>query len=141
MDFGKRNILRCLADAGCKVTSGSATASAEDVRANRTVFSSLTGRATGGDRQYAVPVISQLIKFGIPMFGICLGHQLLSLALAPALKMHLGHRGANHGKGPRHQVESPAEPRLRRRRGDPARRRGGEPRVTVRRQPGRHPLY
>jgi carbamoyl-phosphate synthase small subunit len=50
--------------------------------------------ATGA---YAVPVIKQLLKFGLPVFGICLGHQLLSLALgAKTKKMHLGHRGANH---------------------------------------------
>ena len=100
LDFGaKRNILRCLSSAGCKVTVLPATATAEDVlsyQPNGIFLSNGPGdpAATG---EYAVPVIRQLIKFGIPMFGICLGHQLLARALgADTKKMHLGHRGANH---------------------------------------------
>ena len=100
MDFGaKHNILRCLADAGCKVTVVPATASAEDVLRHKPdgIFLSNGPGDPAATGEYAVPVISQLIKFGIPMFGICLGHQLLSLALgAGTKKMHLGHRGANH---------------------------------------------
>ena len=100
LDFGaKQNILRCLSSAGCKVTVLPATATAEDVlsyQPNGIFLSNGPGdpAATG---EYAVPVIRQLIKFGIPMFGICLGHQLLARALgADTKKMHLGHRGANH---------------------------------------------
>ena len=100
MDFGaKRNILRCLADAGCKVTVVPATASAEDVLRHKPdgIFLSNGPGDPAATGEYAVPVIRQLIKFGVPMFGICLGHQLLSLALgAGTKKMHLGHRGANH---------------------------------------------
>ena len=100
MDFGaKRNILRCLADAGCKVTVVPATASAEDVLRHQPdgIFLSNGPGDPAATGEYAVRVIRQLIKFGVPMFGICLGHQLLSLALgAGTKKMHLGHRGANH---------------------------------------------
>ena len=80
LDFGaKQNILRCLSSAGCKVTVLPATATAENVlsyQPNGIFLSNGPGdpAATG---EYAVPVIRQLIKFGIPMFGICLGHQLL----------------------------------------------------------------
>ena len=100
IDFGaKRNILRSLASAGCKVTVVPANASAEDVlhfRPDGIFLSNGPGdpAATG---EYTVPVIRQLIKFGLPMFGICLGHQILALALgASTRKMHLGHRGGNH---------------------------------------------
>jgi len=100
MDFGaKRNILRALASAGCKVTVVPATASAEDVLRHRPdgIFLSNGPGDPAATGEYAVPVIQQLIKFGVPMFGICLGHQLLSLALgARTRKMHLGHRGGNH---------------------------------------------
>jgi carbamoyl-phosphate synthase small subunit len=100
MDFGaKRNILRALASAGCKVTVVPATASAEDVLRHRPdgIFLSNGPGDPAATGEYAVPVIQQLIKFGVPMFGICLGHQLLSLALgAKTKKMHLGHRGGNH---------------------------------------------
>ena len=100
MDFGaKRNILRCLADAGCKISVVPATASAEDVLRHKPdgIFLSNGPGDPAATGEYAVPVIRQLIKFGVPMFGICLGHQLLSRALgAGTKKMHLGHRGANH---------------------------------------------
>ena len=100
MDFGaKRNILRALASAGCRVTVVPATASAEDVlrHAPDGIFLSNGPGDPAATGEYAVPVIQQLIKFGVPMFGICLGHQLLSLALgARTRKMHLGHRGGNH---------------------------------------------
>ncbi|PPR10456.1 MAG: Carbamoyl-phosphate synthase small chain [Alphaproteobacteria bacterium MarineAlpha11_Bin1] len=100
IDFGaKRNILRCLADAGCKVTVVPATASTEDVLRHSPdgVFLSNGPGDPMATGEYAVPVIRQLIKFGLPIFGICLGHQLLALSLgASTKKMHLGHRGANH---------------------------------------------
>ncbi len=100
MDFGaKRNILRSLAALGCAVTVVPATASAEDVLRHRPdgIFLSNGPGDPAATGIYAVPVIRQLLKFGLPVFGICLGHQLLALALgARTEKMHLGHRGANH---------------------------------------------
>ncbi len=100
MDFGaKRNILRSLAALGCAVTVVPATASAEDVLRHRPdgIFLSNGPGDPAATGLYAVPVIRQLLKFGVPMFGICLGHQLLALALgARTEKMPLGHRGANH---------------------------------------------
>lgn len=99
VDFGaKRNILRCLAAAGCDVTVVPATATAEDIlnhKPDGVFLSNGPGdpEATGA---YAVPMIQELIKKDIPLFGICLGHQLLARALgAQTRKMHLGHRGAN----------------------------------------------
>ncbi len=100
IDYGaKRNILRCLADAGCAVTVVPATATAEDVLRHKPdgVFLSNGPGDPAATGTYAVPVIRQLIKFGLPVFGICLGHQMLGLALgAKTKKMHLGHHGANH---------------------------------------------
>jgi carbamoyl-phosphate synthase small subunit len=100
IDYGaKRNILRSLASAGCRVTVMPATASAEDVLRHRPdgVFLSNGPGDPAATGVYAVPVIRQLTKFRLPIFGICLGHQLLSLAYgARTAKMHLGHRGANH---------------------------------------------
>ena len=100
IDFGaKHNILRCLAAAGCKVTVVRATASAEEVLRHKPdgIFLSNGPGDPAATGLYAVPVIQQLMKFGVPMFGICLGHQLLSLALgAKTKKMHQGHRGGNH---------------------------------------------
>lgn len=100
MDFGaKRNILRCLAAAGCKVTVVPATTSAENVLRHKPdgIFLSNGPGDPAATGLYAVPVIKQLMKFDMPIFGICLGHQLLSLALgAKTKKMHLGHRGGNH---------------------------------------------
>ena len=100
IDYGaKRNILRSLASAGCRVTVVPATASAEDVLRHRPdgIFLSNGPGDPAATGAYAVPAIKQLLQFGIPTFGICLGHQLLALALgARTKKMHLGHRGANH---------------------------------------------
>ncbi len=100
IDYGaKRNILRCLADAGCAVTVVPATATAEDVLRHEPdgVFLSNGPGDPAATGTYAVPVIRQLIKFELPIFGICLGHQMLGLALgAKTKKMHLGHHGANH---------------------------------------------
>jgi carbamoyl-phosphate synthase small subunit len=100
IDYGsKRNIFRNLADAGARVTVLPATATFEDVMAHKPDGFFLSNgpgdpAATG---EYAVPVIRQLLETGKPLFGICLGHQLLGLAVgARTVKMHQGHRGANH---------------------------------------------
>ncbi|MEM8648856.1 MAG: glutamine-hydrolyzing carbamoyl-phosphate synthase small subunit, partial [Pseudomonadota bacterium] len=100
VDFGaKRNILRCLADAGCAVTVVSATTSAEDILAMEPdgIFLSNGPGDPAATGEYAVPEIRKLIASGKPIFGICLGHQMLALALgATTMKMHQGHHGANH---------------------------------------------
>jgi carbamoyl-phosphate synthase small subunit len=100
MDFGaKRNILRCLAAAGCKVTVVPATASVEDVMRHKPdgVFLSNGPGDPAATGVYAVPTIRGLVDTGLPVFGICLGHQMLALALGGQTgKMPLGHRGANH---------------------------------------------
>ena len=100
VDYGaKRNILRCLVNSGCRVTVVPATATSEEIfqlNPDGVFLSNGPGdpAATG---VYAVPVIKDIIERGIPIFGICLGHQLLALALgAKTAKMRLGHRGANH---------------------------------------------
>ena len=100
MDYGvKRNILRALVSVGAKVTVVPASTSAEDVLARKphgVLLSNGPGdpSATG---TYAVPEIRKLVESGVPVFGICLGHQLLSLALgARTVKMDQGHHGANH---------------------------------------------
>lgn len=98
-DFGiKRNILRILVDLGCDVTVVPAETSAEDVLAQKPngVFLS-NGPGDPGPCNYAITAISNIIETGMPVFGICLGHQLLSLALgAKTIKMKFGHHGANH---------------------------------------------
>ncbi|HEX6980302.1 MAG TPA: glutamine-hydrolyzing carbamoyl-phosphate synthase small subunit [Alphaproteobacteria bacterium] len=100
IDYGaKHNILRCLANAGCAVTVVPATASAEDVLRHRPdgVFLSNGPGDPAATGRYAVPVLQELLKRDLPIFGICLGHQLLSLALgARTRKLDRGHRGANH---------------------------------------------
>jgi carbamoyl-phosphate synthase small subunit len=100
VDFGaKRNILRCLADAGCRVTVVPGSVSTEDVLRHRPdgVFLSNGPGDPAATGTYAVPMIRGLVEHGIPIFGICLGHQMLALAVgAKTFKMHLGHRGANH---------------------------------------------
>ena len=100
VDFGaKRNILRCLAAAGCKVTVVPATATAEDVLRHKPdgVFLSNGPGDPAATGVYAVPMIQDVLKQDIPLFGICLGHQMLALALGcKTYKMHMGHRGANH---------------------------------------------
>jgi carbamoyl-phosphate synthase small subunit len=100
IDYGaKRNILRCLADAGCAVTVVPASTPAEDILARKPdgVFLSNGPGDPAATGVYAVPIIKKLIEAGVPLFGICLGHQLLARALgATTGKMHLGHRGANH---------------------------------------------
>ncbi|WP_075215365.1 glutamine-hydrolyzing carbamoyl-phosphate synthase small subunit [Mongoliimonas terrestris] len=100
IDFGvKRNILRLLADQGCRVTVLPATATAEDVLALEPdgVFLSNGPGDPAATGEYAVPTIQAVIEKGIPTFGICLGHQMLGLAVgARTSKMHQGHHGANH---------------------------------------------
>lgn len=100
IDYGaKRNILRCLAAAGCDVTVVPGTASIEEILKHDPdgVFLSNGPGDPAATGAYAVPVIQGLIKKGLPIFGICLGHQILGIALgAKTRKMHLGHRGANH---------------------------------------------
>ena len=99
VDFGaKKNILRCLANTGCRVTVVPATTSAEDILALNPdgVFLSNGPGDPAATGEYAVPMIQKVLESGKPLFGICLGHQLLSLASgAKTQKMHLGHRGAN----------------------------------------------
>jgi carbamoyl-phosphate synthase small subunit len=99
MDFGaKRNILRCLADTGCHVTVVPATATADDILRHNPdgIFLSNGPGDPAATGVYAVPEIKKLIASGKPIFGICLGHQLLSLAFgAKTYKLNLGHRGAN----------------------------------------------
>ena len=100
VDFGiKRNILRCLADLGCRVTVVPATAGAQDILALEPdgIFLSNGPGDPAATGKYAVPEIKKLVESGIPLFGICLGHQILALALgASTVKMHQGHHGANH---------------------------------------------
>ena len=100
IDYGlKRNILRCLASAGCRVTVVPATTSAEDVLARGPdgVFLSNGPGDPAATGVYAVPEIEKLIAADLPVFGICLGHQMLARALgARTRKMRQGHHGANH---------------------------------------------
>jgi len=100
IDYGiKKNILRYFSDFNCKVTVVSCKANAKDIlkmKPNGIFLSNGPGdpAATG---KYAIPIIKDLIKNNLPIFGICLGHQILALTLgAKTKKMNLGHRGANH---------------------------------------------
>jgi len=100
IDYGvKRNILRLISGLGAKVTVVPATASAADVLAHKPdgIFLSNGPGDPAATGEYTVPVIKELVETGIPVFGICLGHQMLALALgAKTTKMHQGHHGANH---------------------------------------------
>jgi carbamoyl-phosphate synthase small subunit len=100
IDYGsKRNIFRNLADAGARVTVLPATASFDEVMAHKPdgIFLSNGPGDPAATGEYAVPVIQKLLETNTPLFGICLGHQLLGLAVgARTTKMHQGHRGANH---------------------------------------------
>ncbi len=100
IDYGaKRNILRCLASTGCEVTVLPASATAEDVLALNPegVFLSNGPGDPAATGAYAVPMIKGVLDRDLPVFGICLGHQMLALALgATTVKMNHGHHGANH---------------------------------------------
>jgi carbamoyl-phosphate synthase small subunit len=100
IDYGlKRNILRELATAGCRLTVVPATATAEEILERKPdgVFLSNGPGDPAATGVYAVPEIKKLVDSGLPLFGICLGHQMLGLALgARTGKMHQGHHGANH---------------------------------------------
>ena len=101
IDYGaKRNILRCLASAGCDVTVLPASATAEDILAHSPdgVFLSNGPGDPAATGEYAVPMIKSILDdTDLPVFGICLGHQMLALALgAKTIKMNHGHHGANH---------------------------------------------
>ena len=101
IDYGaKRNILRSLASAGCEVTVLPATSSAEEILEHNPegVFLSNGPGDPAATGEYAVPMIKQLLnETDLPVFGICLGHQMLAIALgAKTIKMSHGHHGANH---------------------------------------------
>ena len=100
IDYGaKKNILRCLASSGCDVTVLPATATAEEVLALNPdgVFLSNGPGDPAATGEYAVPMIKGVLEADLPVFGICLGHQMLALALgARTVKMNHGHHGANH---------------------------------------------
>ncbi|MDP3960081.1 MAG: glutamine-hydrolyzing carbamoyl-phosphate synthase small subunit [Pseudorhodobacter sp.] len=100
IDYGaKRNILRCLASSGCEVTVLPAGATASEVLAlaPEGVFLSNGPGDPAATGAYAVPMIQGVLAANVPLFGICLGHQMLALALgAQTIKMNHGHHGANH---------------------------------------------
>jgi carbamoyl-phosphate synthase small subunit len=100
VDYGiKRNILRQLATKGCKVTVVPAQTAAADIMSLNPdgVFLSNGPGDPAATGVYAVPVIQELLRANVPVFGICLGHQMLAIALgAKTVKMHQGHHGANH---------------------------------------------
>ncbi|MDQ2632408.1 MAG: carbamoyl phosphate synthase small subunit, partial [Pseudomonadota bacterium] len=100
VDYGvKRNILRLLAGLGAKVTVVPAKTTADEILAMQPdgIFLSNGPGDPAATGEYAVPIIKGLLETDIPVFGICLGHQMLALALGGKTeKMHQGHHGANH---------------------------------------------
>ncbi|WP_410000523.1 glutamine-hydrolyzing carbamoyl-phosphate synthase small subunit [Mesorhizobium sp. SP-1A] len=100
VDYGvKRNILRLLAGLGARITVVPATSKAQDILAMKPdgIFLSNGPGDPAATGEYAVPVIRDLLKTDLPLFGICLGHQMLALAVGgKTVKMHQGHHGANH---------------------------------------------
>lgn len=100
LDYGvKRNILRLFVGLNCKVTVLPAKSTADDVLAHKPdgIFLSNGPGDPAATGDYAVPTIQALLDSGVPIFGICLGHQMLALALGgKTIKMHQGHHGANH---------------------------------------------
>lgn len=100
IDYGaKSNILRCLASVGCEITVVPATTSAQEILDHKPdgIFLSNGPGDPAATAHYAVSVLQELMETNIPIFGICLGHQLLALASgAKTKKMHQGHHGANH---------------------------------------------
>jgi len=98
-DYGaKRNILRCLANTGCKVTVVPATATAQDILRHKPdgVFLSNGPGDPAATAGYSVPAVQGVLDKKVPLFGICLGHQILALTLGgKTRKMERGHRGAN----------------------------------------------
>jgi len=100
IDYGaKRNILRCLTNSGCDVTVLPANSTLETILSHNPegIFLSNGPGDPAATGEYSVPVIRGLLKNNIPIFGICLGHQMLALALgAETIKMNHGHHGANH---------------------------------------------
>ena len=145
IDYGiKRNILRLLAGTGCKVTVVPAKTSAEDIMALKPdgVFLSNGPGDPAATGEYAVPVIRKLIDSGTPTFGICLGHQMLGIAVGgKTMKMHQGHHGANHpvkDLDHRQGRDHLDEPRLRGRQGIAAEECRADARLAVRRLQLRH---
>ncbi len=100
IDYGaKLNILRCLTEVGCDVEVFGSKASFEEIMKYKPdgIFLSNGPGDPAQTGKYAIPVIQKFLENKIPLFGICLGHQLLALAIgAKTSKMHQGHRGANH---------------------------------------------
>ncbi|MEK6747438.1 MAG: glutamine-hydrolyzing carbamoyl-phosphate synthase small subunit [Pseudomonadota bacterium] len=100
IDYGaKQNILRCLVERGCKVTVVRAATSAQDILGYKPdgIFLSNGPGDPEATHEYSTPILRELIASGIPIFGICFGHQLLAQALGgKTVKMTQGHRGANH---------------------------------------------